>query len=582
MHHHNLPEVVILLCAAVIIVAAFKRLRLSSVLGYLVAGLIIGPFGVQIGGSPLIEDFEASKLFGEYGVVLLMFVIGLELSIERLMQMRRHVFGFGTLQLLLTCSGIACLAFLMKASPAQALVIGGGLALSSTAVVMQIIQEKNSHSSQIGRLSLATLIMQDLAVAPLLFLVPMLNQGTDHIYSDLAMAMAKAAVVLAVIFFVGMRLMRPIYHSIASLESEELFIATTILIVLGSAWITDYFGLSQALGAFVAGLLIAETEFKAQVEADIMPFKGLLLGLFFMTVGMSLDIELLVDKFFIIIGLAISLMLFKTVIITLLARAFGFRNSVALQTGILVSQGSEFSFVLFGLASKGVVPILDNSTSQMLLMVVTISIALTPLAVYLGGLLVKYMAKTIHDPFIQNVLDKETLDLQQHIIIAGFGRVGHTISRLLEEENINNFVAIDSDPKNVHQGRKDGAPVYYGKADRMDILKSLGIDRAKMIIITIRNHNEALSAVKAIRSEFENLPILVRAWDPPHAEILREAGATLAMAETFESSLLLGGAMLNSLGVANTEVKRVLNKFRAQEAPNSQLNDLVTDTIEHI
>lgn len=551
----HLLEVVILLCAAVLIVATFRIIRLSPVLGYLVAGTIIGPFGMSF-----IKDVETTAGIAEFGVIFLLFLIGLELSIDRLRSMRTHVFGFGGAQMILTGSLLALCFMLLGENQQTAVIVGSGLALSSTAIVLQVISEQNEKSSQVGRLSLAALILQDLAVIPLLVLVSLLVSPEKSLIEASLDAAMKAAICLTLIFVAGRMLLRPLFRFIASLEHTELFSATTMLVVLGVAMLTSAAGLSPALGAFMAGLLVAETEFKPQVEADIMPYKGLFLGLFFMTVGMSLNLDMLIDKFLGIIGLTVALMAIKSLIIVALCRIFGFSLSSAIHTGLLLSQGSEFAFVLFSIAGKNA--IINNELAQMLMVVVTLSMALTPLVAQLGKKIATVLERNaISRP--EGIIE-ETLDLSHHVIISGYGRVGHTVSRLLEIENMR-FVAIDMDSFLVAKERKNGVPVYYGDTTRVHVLNALGIQRARAVIITHNDNRVALQTISTIRELNKDIPIIVRAKNIDQVLKLEKAGANLAVAEMFETSLQLAGALLKSLGVNEYEVGRVIDMFRAED-----------------
>lgn len=551
---HQLLQVVILLCAAVCVVPVFRLLRLSPVLGYLASGMIIGPYGFAY-----IEDVAATAGIAEFGVIFLLFLIGLELSFARLRTMRKHVFEFGGAQLLLTSGIFAALFIGFGGNKEMAILIGGGLALSSTAVVLEVIAEQGEKSSQVGRLSLAILILQDLAVIPLLVMVTLVS-GEATLSEALFSTLLKTAGILAVIFIVGRRLLRPGFHFIASLENTELFSATTLFVLLGLSWLTSAAGLSPAMGAFLAGLLVAETEFKHQVESDILPFKGLLLGLFFMTVGMSLDLAMLMDRFTDIIGVTVALMGAKALVIMGLCRVFGFGLSTAVHVGTLLSQGSEFAFILFGLCAAA--GILDPALTQILLVVITMSMALTPPIAQAGKKLAQSLEKYALSPS-DNILE-ETLDLSQHVIISGYGRVGHTVARLLQEENIP-YVAIDMDSLQVSRERKNGVPVYYGDTTRVHVLGALGLSRARALIITHNDIRVALQTILTIREMGRDLPIIARARNIEQVQKLEKAGATLAVAEMFETSLQLGTQLLKSLGVNDFEITRLLEAFRAED-----------------
>lgn len=550
----QLLHIVVLLLAAVAIVGTFRFIRISPVLGYLVAGTIIGPFGFGF-----IQEHDYAKGIAEFGVIFLLFIIGLELSFERLRSMRTHVFGFGGAQCIITATIVALLFIGFGGDATAAFIIGGGLALSSTAIVLQVVSEQGEKSSQVGRLSLATLILQDLAVIPLLVFVSLVSEG-GSLLSAVSDATLKAAIALTVIFVAGRLLLRPLFRLIASMDNTELFTATTMLVVLGVSAATSIAGLSPALGAFMAGLLVAETEFKPQVESDILPFKGLLLGFFFMSVGMSLNLEMLTNKFVDIIGLAIALMATKALIIMGLCRVFGFGLSTAIHSGLLLSQGSEFAFVLFALANNQ--GILSDEISQILLVVITVSMALTPLIAQLG----KKIAHTLEQHALSRprMMIDETLDLSQHVIISGYGRVGHTVARLLEAENIS-YVAIDMDSFLVAKERKSGIPAYYGDTTRLHVLNALGIARARALIITHTDIRVALQTIAVVREINPELPIITRARNIEQVQKLEKAGANLAVAEMFEVSLQLGGALLKHVGVNEYEISRIIDMFRAED-----------------
>lgn len=555
--HDSIPlfEIVILLLASVLIVSVFRVLRLSPVLGYLVAGTAIGPFGLS-----LINDVKATSGIAEFGVIFLLFLIGLEMSFERLSSLRKHVFGFGGAQVIISGGLFAMIFMGLNGNAQAAIIIGCGLALSSTAIVLQVVAEQGEKASQVGRLSLAILILQDLAVIPLLVLVTIFGSAEKDISEAMLDAGIKAAICLSIIFIAGNLLIRPLLRFIASLDNTELFSATTLLLLLGVAWLSYIAGLSPALGAFLAGLLIAETEFKHQVESDILPFKNLLLGLFFMTVGMSLNIDILTARFGGIIGLTVALMACKTLIIMALCRVFKFGLSTATHVGLLLSQGGEFSFILFSLAGES--GIIENELLQILLVVVTISMALTPLVAELGKKIARLLEK--HAVSHSDTAIKETVDLRKHVIVSGFGRVGHVIAKLLEQENLP-YVVIDIDSFMVARERKKGIPIYFGDTTRAHVLKSLAIERAKAVIITHNDTRVAIQTIETIRDLGIDLPIVARAKNIEQVEKLESAGATLAIAEMLEASLQLGGSLLREIGIAEHEINRIIEIFRAED-----------------
>jgi len=551
----QLFEIVILLCAAVVVVAVFRLLRLSPVIGYLAAGIAIGPYGLGV-----IKDMDSTSGFAEFGVIFLLFLIGLELSFARLSSMRKHVFNFGGAQTFVSGGLFAMIVLSLGGSAAAAIIIGGGLALSSTAIVLQVVAEQGEKSSQVGRLALAILILQDLAVIPLLVFATRIDDAGTQLTSALIDTATRATVCLAFIFVAGRLMLRPLLRFIASLENTDLFSATTLFLVLGVAWLTSAAGLSPALGAFMAGLLVAETEFKPQVEADVLPYKGLFMGLFFMTIGMSLNLTTLTEHFVSILLLTFMLMLSKTIIIMALCRVFGFSLSTAIYTGLLLSQGGEFSFILFTMPASQ--EVMGSTLAQVLMVVITFSMAITPIVAQLGRKLSIMLEKyAISRP---ETMIEETIDLTHHVIISGFGRVGHTVAQLLETEHIR-FVAIDMDSFLVARERKMGRPVYYGDSARMHVLGALGIGRARAMVITHSDIRIALQTIHTVREINTDIPIIVRAKNIEQVQKLERAGATLAIAEMFETSLSMGSALLKSIGVADLEISRIIDLFREED-----------------
>lgn len=552
-----LPNIVMLLAAAVMIVAVFKRLNLSPVLGYLVAGALIGENGFGYLNS---TDLN---IFAKFGIVFLLFAIGLELTIERLMDMRSHVFGFGTAQVLLTSTTIGFAVYMIGESMQAAIVIGGALALSSTAIVLRVISDSGGQTTQVGRLALANLLLQDFIVVPLLVLVPLLAKESDAIMTTLASATSKAFIAMFIIFFLGRMLLRPVFDLIASVKSNELFIATTLLIVLGTSLATEYLGLSLALGAFIAGLLVAETRYQHQVEDSIMPFKDLLMGLFFMTVGMTIDLAAMYEQLGAVLGLSVTLILVKALIIIALCRIFRFPWGSAIHAGLLLSQGSEFAFILFSLAANPSLGLLNADVAQMLLLVVTVTMAVTPPLSLLG----KWLSELLDDNLGIVEADDENggvkhKDLNKHVIVAGFGRVGEMVARMLDFKKVN-YIIVEADAKRAREGRKKGYPVYHGDPTKVEVLEHVGIDRAKTVIVAIRDNLYMKKMVRAINSKYPYLPIVVRADDLRMANTLKKIGAMVIVPEAYEAGLQLAGALLKATGVSEAEVSRIKNHFRA-------------------
>ncbi|EOB10265.1 Glutathione-regulated potassium-efflux system protein [Rickettsia prowazekii str. GvF12] len=503
MNDHILINVIILLGTAVFIVAILKRFRLSPVLGYLIAGAAIGDHGLKI------VTYDQTKLLGELGVVFLLFAIGLELSFERLKAMRRYVFGLGSLQVLTTAIVIAGAMVLIDGNSSAAIITGGGLALSSTALVMQVIDENRSQSTQIGRISLAILLLQDLAVVPLLVIVPLLaSNNKASLAVALGIAFLKAVTALLTIFIVGRVLLRPVFSFISSESNNtsELPISMTLLIVLSAAWATETFGLSLALGAFVAGVLVAETEFRLQAEESIYPFKSLFLGLFFMTVGMNIDALEMYEKISHILTLSIALICIKTLIITAFCILFGFNKGVAFYSGLLLSQGGEFGFILFSLGKDS--GVLEESTADILLLVVTFTMALTPLLAALGKKIAEKVDKGLGKTPTQ-MIELGARDLTNHIIIAGLGNTGKMVARVLEAEGIS-YVILDLDDDRVKEELSNGLPVFKGDVSQADTLKALGTERAFAIILTMNNQVTIKKSLKTISSNYQDIPVVVK------------------------------------------------------------------------
>ena len=575
MEHDNiLPSILVLIAAAVFVVMIFKKLKLSPVLGYLVAGTIIGDFGLKI------VSYDQTKVLAELGVVFLLFAIGLELSFERLKAMRKYVFGLGSLQVIITAIIVAGAVVLVTEDTKAAIVIGGGLALSSTAIVMQVVQEMRSGSTQVGRISLAILLQQDFIVVPLLVIVPLLANNDDTaILQAVTVSFGKAIAALAAIFIVGRLFLRPLFNMISSEKAEssnELFIAATLLIVLSAAIGTEYLGLSLGLGAFVAGILVAETEFRTQAEESIHPFKGLLLGLFFMSVGMTIDVKEIYQEIDKIVIFSVSLIIVKSLIIMGLCLMFGFSKSVAIQSGFLLAQGGEFAFILFNLGmTHGV---LDPAMGKILLLVVTCSMAFTPVLASLGTWIANLMDDS-EDYVPAKNLEQKTRDLNNHVIIAGFGQVGRMVAKILEAEDIN-YIALDINEKVVEEEEDSGFHVCKGDISQLDTLKAVGAERALSVIIATDNQVTIKKSLRTIAANFPGLEIVVRSKDLRTSAELYEAGATVIIPSDYEIGLQLGGAVLRSIGVSEYEVNRIKAQFRIGNYVTAQMDEELFDAKE--
>lgn len=549
-------DTLIFLSAAILVVTLVKRVLKSPFLGYLLAGLLIGPFGLNI-----IKGVSQTQNLAEFGVVFLLFTIGLELSWERLVSLRRYVFGLGTAQVFITSAAIALVSHLFFGLALDAsIIIGTALSLSSTAVVVQILTERGDLATRYGRISFSILLFQDLAVVLFLVLVNFLSHeegelGTRQLLIALGVSVIKGIVVLVAIGFLGRVLLRPIYRVVAATKNSELFVAMTLLLILFTGYATNYAGLSMELGAFLAGLLLAETEYRHQVETDIQPFRGLLLGLFFMSMGMGIDIRLLWDNLFIISGLIITFLLIKFFVVFLLSKIFKLWWSTSLRIGILLSAGGEFAFVLF--APSAASELFPPHIVPVLYLIVAISMALTPLLGQLGKALSQLVTRL--EP--KNNTVTETHDLKSHVVIVGFGRIGNIIARLLSEQMVP-FVAIDMNMARVTEGRKLGLPVFFGDARRVEIFQAIGMDRAKAVVLTLDQPGVVARTVMTLRRNFPKIPIFVRAHDNEHAEKLKKAGAMVVVPEMVEPSLQLGSQILLLAGVAKDQVNKSIESLR--------------------
>ncbi len=552
MEHTPIPQILILVATAVCMVGLFRSVRLSPVLGYLVAGALIGPHGVA-----WIRDVEDTAAIAELGVIFLLFIIGLELSFARLKAMRRQVFGIGSAQLILCGVAITLMANFHGFEWHLAVIIGGGLALSSTALVIQMLEESRQRGSQVGRIALAILIMQDLAVMPLLVMIPLMAQPQDEMLLIAGMTMLKAFVAMVSIVILGRLILRPLYRVIASLHNEELFVATTLLVVLGVSWLTESIGLSLALGAFLAGLLMAETEFQHQVESDIRPYKGLLMGLFFMTIGMRMDITMMLAQVDIVVLAVVLLLSVKAMIIWILLRVFRYTNGVAIHTALLLSQGGEFGFVLFSLA--GQTGAMNNAVAELLLVIVSVTMALTPVLAGIGQRIAARLTPETDAKILKP--DDSMANMQGHVVVAGFGRMGTLVTALLESEHIT-YVALESDATQVQRARKAGKLVFYGDATRHDVLEHLGTKGARAIIITFKNDKLNEKLVSLLRRNYPTIPIICRARDVEDAVSIEEAGAHYAVPELFEGSLQLGASLLRVLEIPDREIHEVIQRYR--------------------
>jgi len=562
-HEAYIANVIIILFSAVFVVSLFRALNVNSIVGYLIAGLLIGPHALVF-----ITDVATIEILGEFGVVFLLFTIGLKMPMRRFQVLRRYVFGLGLMQVVVTISVVSLIAYFFSYAPASALLIGSALALSSTAVGLQLLSEQGDLAQKYGRVSFAVLLFQDLAVVVLLVLLTTISTPEQDLVEALSSAGLKAAVVLILIVLFGQLILRPVFRIVAS-QKAEIFTAVSILIVLLTSLATDAAGLSKELGAFLAGLLLSETEYRHQVEADIQPFYGLLLGLFFMTVGMNIDVYVIVNQAREIFMLLGAMLLVKAIIIFGLCKAFKIATGSAVRAAFLLAAGGEFAFVVLGPAVDQ--KLVSSSTAQVIYLSVAISMALTPFLSTFGKWLSERLDLKEGDSKLASVQD-EIDDLRNHVIVAGFGRIGKMICRLLADRMVP-FVAIDNNMNRVLEGRARGLPVYYGDATRDVVWKSLGAEKASSAVVSLALPKTTLRASLMVRRKFPSINVSVRITDDAYVAKLTQAGAMVVKPENFEPSLQLASSVLRDVGTNDAEVNQIIESFRrsyaGQESPEN-------------
>ncbi len=545
-----LQEAIIYLVVAIIAVPLSKRLGFGSVLGYLAAGIIIGPFGLRF-----IRDPEHILHFAELGVVFLLFIIGLELQPSRLWVLRRMVFGLGSAQVFLSAIVIGLLAWAYGFTPTAAAVSGLILALSSTAFVLQLLAEKKQLTTRHGRAAFSILLFQDLAVIPLIALLPMIGSGASGGFDALNIGIMLAAI--AGLIIGGRYLLRPLLRIVARTNLPEIFTATALLVVIGAALLMQLAGMSMVLGAFIAGMLLADSEYRHALEADIAPFKGLLLGLFFIAVGMSVNIGLLLQEPGTILLIVVALMLAKAIVLYPLAKMFELCDTKgALSLAAVLSQGGEFAFVLFALVGRE--NIIDTTLIDKMILAVALSMMLTPIVYLINEHIAGRMAKKVAAEY--DAMEDEG----NPVIIAGFGRVGQIVGRLLRIKG-HSFTALEIDSSQVDVVRSYGSKVYFGDACRIDLLRAAGAARAKLFVLAIEDIESSVKVAETVISQFPNLKIVARARNRRHAHKLMDLGITHIFRETLLSSLAMSGRVLEILGFDEEEVGHVIDTFRERD-----------------
>ena len=549
----SLLLILILLAAAVVVVIVCRMVRLPAILGYLLVGIAVGPHG--FGWVP--DDADTREL-AEFGIVFLMFSIGLEFSLPQLRSMHRAVFGLGLAQVAITTAAAMGALHLLGYGWKAGLVLGGALAMSSTAIVTKMLAERNELGTQHGRDSLGILLFQDLAVVAFLIVIPSLGKAGGEIAMALGIATIKAAVALTLILYFGQKPMRAWFQFVARGRSSELFVLNVLLVTLGLGGITASLGLSLALGAFLAGMLIAETEFRYQVEEDIKPFRDVLLGLFFVTVGMALDLKVVSANLGLVVVLLLVPVLAKFALIVVLSRTFGSTFSTSLRTGFYLAQAGELALVMLALAYRET--LIPRELTQPVLAAMVLSMLSAPLIIQYAEPIVRKL--TANDWLARAAqvtqIAAKTMTRQDHIVICGYGRSGQNLARMLEAEDIP-YLALDSDPERVREAA-DGGAVVYGDASRRETLASAGISKAKAVVITFSDIPTALKILHLVQELRPELPVIVRTLDDSELPKLMDAGATEVVPEVLEGSLMLASHALLLLGVP---LNRVLKRIRA-------------------
>lgn len=551
MNTEYLLDIIILLSAAVIAVPLFQSLGLGAIPGFLVAGIVLGPSGLGY-----IENHNEIAHFAELGVVLLLFVIGIEINPSRLWKMKALVLGLGSLQVLITGAVISLIAHeILNSSWKISLLIGLALALSSTAFVLQLLAERKLLSSSYGKPAVAVLLLQDLAVVPLLAFVSLIATPELTVAEDIFLALAEALTILILIIVIARYVLNPLLNILVRFGSPEIFTASALLLVLGSALAMENIGLSMAMGAFIAGLLISDSSYRHQIIAEIQPFRGLLLGLFFMSMGMALNLNRFLETPLTLLAIVIALIAIKFIILWPLSRSFGIKGKNSISIALLLAQGGEFALVLFALA-KGT-GLLDDILFQQLLIIVLLSMLATPALEKLAYQLFSTSEKNLTSIDKTSQIDSKT----SHIILVGFGRMGHRIGSIMESMNIP-YVAIDNNVSIVDRERAEGKSVYFGDAQRPEVLRASGITDALLVIVSIDDFEATEQVVSSLHSAFPDIPVFARGHDLNKCRELIKLGAHSTVSETLEASAELARVALLHIGAENSEVEVALDLFR--------------------
>lgn len=570
-------DLLLVLAFAVVIVWILKRLHLPPILGYLITGMIVGPYSLSY-----LESQDSLSFLAEFGVVFLLFTIGLELSLPKLIAMRRSLLGLGGMQVILCTVIVLAISYMIGLSWPAAITIAGALTLSSTAVATKQLIEQDELHQEHGKLSLSILLFQDLAAVPFLIIVPALAPSADiPIGETLLNALLMGAVVFLGMLAAGRWLLRPLFHNIAFVRSTELFMLAALLVVLVSAFITEHSGLSLALGGFLAGVMLAETEYVHQIEADIQPFRDILLGLFFITIGMKLDPRVVINEWSNLIAIVVALIVVKTMIIAILGKIAGASSPASLRAGLALAQGGEFGFALIALALPR--QVLDLETSQFIIAAIIFSIALAPLfirnSLRITNILLPGGAAPVDEQAQLSFEDKS--HYENHVIICGYGRVGQTLARFLEFEGYP-FIGLDMDPVRLKEARAAKEPVFYGDSTDEAVLKAAGIEKSTLLIVAYDDDARSIKCLEVIRRINRDIPVLVRTADDRHQEKLEQAGATDVISDRLESSLMLASHMLILLGTSPEEARQQVWEVKTNRYKLLQSHYLGQEDHQHL
>jgi len=550
----SIQLIILLLVSSVLMVALFRYLRLPPMIAYFVVGLTLGPHTLGI-----LPDSESSRHFVEFGIVFLMFTIGLEFSLPKLNSMRHILFGLGGAQVVITLVTTMVFSTFLGLDLAAAFIIGSALTMSSTAIVSKLLMERIDLNSRHGQLAIGILLFQDIAVIFILILIPVFNSQVIDLYSLLWMSLFKIIVLLFILFRIGQPVMNFWFGIVAKQKSRELFVLNVLMITLIFAYVTKLSGLSYALGAFLAGMLISETRYRYQVESDIASFRDILLGLFFISIGMMLNIEVFIKYYLEIFLLFFVYTIFKMTVITYLAKLFKYELGVGIRSGVILGQAGEFSFVILALGQEQ--NLISGDILQIILSVCLLSMLFASFIIPFNGRIARYISKEYlkNSEKLVNKIEASSEDFSDHVIICGYGRGGQYLGRFLKEEDIL-FIAIDMDLNRVNDAANAGEKVMYGDASRRVVLRAAGIERAKALVIAYSDDRSSLKVLNVIREIYPDLPVVVRTRDESSIEQLQDAGATDVVPEVLESSLMLAS---HALVILDVPLARVIKKIRA-------------------